>query len=83
MESSPASQDILEPLKIFEAGNSERMADGVFVAYACHGRFSSALEKFVSGQENCACRMSQKIYTELFWFILNLERFDASMEKIG
>ena len=42
MESSPASQDILEPLKIFEAGNSERMADGVFVASACHGRFSSA-----------------------------------------
>ena len=42
MESSPTSQDILEPLEIFEAGNSERMADGVFVASACHGRFSSA-----------------------------------------
>ena len=62
MESSPASQDILEPLKIFEAGNSERMADGVFVAYACHGRFSSALEKFVNGQVNCMQDVPKDIY---------------------
>ena len=70
MESSPTSQDILEPLKIFEAGNSERMADGVFVASACHGRFSSAplqLWRSLSVDRRIAWDVPKDIYRTILY----------------